>query len=146
MTRMTLAVAAALAAAAGPVAAGPIVSVTSNLTATPAVAVGACPQTITFNGAVVVKVLPGAGAKFGVQFQRSDGAIAPISYFTATGPVTTHPVSDTWTLGGASLPTYAGWERVKVMPVGSWYPVTYSNRAEFKMECRVRRQGPAPRP
>ncbi len=111
--------------------------------ATSVLANGACPQTITFNGHVVVqgRFPPGAGPQFAVQFKRSDGAIAPITYFRVSGRGGTHAVSTTWILGGRALPTYTGWERIKIWPTGGGYPAGYSDKAKFTMECRVRRPG-----
>ncbi len=133
----------AIAAAAAFSASAPattITGVTSSLTAAPTVFNGNCPGVITFNGTITVNGTFDSAAnypdQFGYQFQRSDGAIAPISYFTVhgTGPFT-HPVSTTWTLGGAALPHYSGWEQVKVWPTHGGFAYTNSPQAHFTVNC-----------
>jgi hypothetical protein len=145
MNRTLLATAAASALGASPAAAGPgeIAGVQARLSATPVVAMGACPQTVNFDGQVAVhaRFPPGRSARFAVQFKRSDGGIAPISYFSVSGSGGKHAVSDTWVLGGAALPTYSGWERIKTWPTAGGHPAVFSDKAAFTMECHVRRPG-----
>ena len=140
----------ALAAAAGPALAGStITGALAKLVANPPAAVGACPQTITFNGFVAVYGVfePGHPVDFSLQFQRSDGAVGPVTHFSVSA-IGKHAVSDTWTLGGDALPTYAGWEQIKAWPTNheGGFGFGYSDKANFTVECRVRREGPAPRP
>ncbi|MDE2134286.1 MAG: hypothetical protein KGM97_09045 [Alphaproteobacteria bacterium] len=139
---------AATAAFSASASATTITGVTSSLTAAPTVFNGNCPGVITFNGTITVNGTFDSAAnypdQFGYQFQRSDGAIAPISYFTVhgSGPFT-HPVSTTWTLGGAALPHYSGWEQVKVWPTHGGFAYAFSPQAHFTVNCSG---GAAPAP
>ena len=143
-------IAAATLLAAGPAMANSLVTgLGAKLAASPVNAVGACPQTITFNGYVAIDAGqwdPGQPALMAVQFQRSDGAMAPVTYFAVSAPGK-HSVSDTWMLGGASLPSYSGWEQIMTWQVTpGTLPYTFSNKATFHVQCRVRREGLSPRP
>jgi len=102
-------------------------AITATASANPVAYNGACPGVITFTG----KIKSTAPATVRYRWIRSDGAIAPIKSitFTAAG---TKTVTTTWTLGGASLPAYSGWEAVKIL-----VPVTLtSNKAAFTLKCQ----------
>lgn len=125
----------------GAVLAAPTVSsMTNTLSATPAAYNDKCPAVITFNGTIAVDGVFGAAAptpvEIGYQFLRSDGATGPISYYTITAPGT-QTVSNTWTLGGAPLPSYAGWERLKAWPThhDGGFGYALSPKAHFKVVC-----------
>lgn len=102
-------------------------SVTATLTANPTSYAGTCPAVIHFDGQITATE-PG---RIQYKFIRSDGAYAPIQTldFAQAG---SKPVNTTWTLGGPALPTYSGWEAVKIV-----YPQDVeSNKANFKIVCR----------
>jgi hypothetical protein len=104
--------------------------ITATLTANPASYNGTCPAVITFKGRITVTNLQHP-LKLQYKFIRSDGAHAPIETVTFDKPGAKE-VSTTWTLGGAQLPSYTGWEAIKVV-----YPQDVeSNKARFKMQCR----------
>ena len=71
---------------------------------------GRCPLTVNFGGGITADG-PGV-VKY--TFGRSDGARAPVYTleFDAAG---TKPVHTTWTLGGPGLPSYKGWQTIKVL-------------------------------
>jgi hypothetical protein len=98
----------------------------ASLSAAPTAYEGCCPTTIKFSGKITVN---GRGT---VQytFTRSDGATGPTHSLTfdAAG---TKDVSTSWTLGGASLPTYSGWQAIKIV---SPNPME-SSRAAFRLAC-----------
>lgn len=148
MNWKSMALTAAAMIVAGPAAANStITAMGAKLAANPAAASGACPQTITFNGYVAVSGGvwdPAHPAHVAFQFLRSDGANGPVTYFDVSHPGK-HAVSDTWTLGGATLPVYNGWEQIKAWATAGG-GAALSNKAVFHMECRVRREGPSPRP
>jgi hypothetical protein len=101
-------------------------NITASLTANPTAFSGKCPALITFNGQITAS----APGRVQYKFIRSDNANAPVQTlnFEKAG---TMAVSTTWTLGGAALPTYAGWEAIQVV-----YPQqVQSNKAEFKIQC-----------
>lgn len=111
---------------AGGLVANAAQTITATLAANPVSFSGKCPAMITFNGQITVTE-PG---RIQYKFIRSDGATAPVQTieFAQGG---SKPVSTTWTLGGASLPTYEGWEAIQVV-----YPQqVQSNKAAFKVRC-----------
>jgi len=97
-----------------------------SLAANPANYSGPCPGTIKFSGKIVAK---GKG-EVKYQFFRSDGATGPVMSVVFDGPGSKE-ISTTWTLGGAGLPTYTGWEAVRVLSPNS----IESNRANFTLTC-----------
>ena len=102
-------------------------NITASLTANPTAFSGKCPAVITFNGYITAS----APGRVQYKFIRSDNANAPVQTlnFEKAGSLA---VSTTWTLGGAALPTYAGWEAIQVI-----YPQqVQSNKAEFKIQCQ----------
>ncbi len=104
----------------------------ASLSANPVNYAGRCPAKITFNGRISARE-PG---RVQYKFIRSDGANAPVQTlnFTQAG---SKSVSTTWTLGGAGLPSYSGWEAIQIV-----YPYSVqSNKAHFNMRCK----GSAPR-
>lgn len=104
--------------------------ITATLKATPESYSGKCPTTIKFEGEIKVTKITRAPLKVQYKFIRSDGAFAPIQTldFEKDG---VKKVSTTWTLGGPGLPTYAGWQAIKIV-----YPQDVeSNKANFKIEC-----------
>ncbi len=88
---------------------------------------GDCPAKMVFKGTITVDA-PGIVTYI---FTRSDGATDTIVKklkFIAAG---SQPVSTTWTLGGASLPAYKGWQAIKIL---SPKPMT-SAHANFSVSC-----------
>jgi len=141
MTRKLLfasVVATALCASSLAFAASSVSSVVSTLTAVPPAYQGKCPAVITFKGTITVKgnIDPQAPVQIGYQFLRSDNATGPIKYYTITAPGT-QAVSTTWTLGGPTLPTYAGWEQLKAWPTRheGGFGYSFSEKASFKIAC-----------
>jgi hypothetical protein len=118
-----------------------VTGLTNTLTAAPMHYTGACPGVITFHGVVDAKgkILPGSPVEIGYQFSRSDGATGPNQFFniTAIGP---HDITDTWTLGGAGMPHFDGWEHFKAWVTdsgqGGGHGVTWSNKAHFTLKCK----------
>jgi hypothetical protein len=100
----------------------------TQATLTPAVKVysGDCPAKIVFNGSITVNA-PGI---VNYIFTRSDGAtdtqIKTLKFLAAGSK----PVSTSWTLGGSSLPSYKGWQAVKI--VGT---AIESAHADFELSC-----------
>jgi len=110
-------------------------TITATLKATPETYSGKCPAVIKFEGEIVVKNITKPPFKVQYKFLRSDGAFAPVQTlnFEKDG---LKKVNTTWTLGGSSLPTYSGWEAIKVV-----YPQDVeSNKANFKIECKAEAQ------
>ncbi|HKK06462.1 MAG TPA: CARDB domain-containing protein [Gammaproteobacteria bacterium] len=98
----------------------------ATLSATPRSYSGKCPAKITFTGAITAK----RTGRVQYKFLRSDGANAPVHTIEFTKPGTRR-VSTTWTLGGASLPSYSGWQSIQIL-----YPQqAQSNKAHFKVKC-----------
>ncbi len=86
-----------------------------------------CPAVVHFNGSITVDS-PGTVRYI---FTRSDGAIDTITkklHFSGPG---TQSVSTTWTLGGAALPYYKGWEAIKVLSPNAMT----SAHADFEIGC-----------
>ena len=135
-----LVLAATAAFSAGALAAPAVSAMNTTLMASPTNARGDCPAVITFNGAITVSGtfdrLRPSPVQIGYQFLRSDNATGPISYYTITSPGT-HTVSDTWTLGGAALPTYSGWQQLKAWPTGheGGFGYSFSPKANFTVIC-----------
>jgi hypothetical protein len=106
--------------------------ISATLSADPVRYAGRCPAKITFKG----RISASERGRVQYKFIRSDGANAPVQTinFTKAG---SKPVSTTWTLGGAGLPSYSGWEAIQIV-----YPYSVqSNKAHFKVSC----QGHTPR-
>lgn len=109
--------------------------ITATLKAIPETYSGPCPTTIKFEGVITVKNITRPPLKLQYKFLRNDGAFAPIQTldFEKDG---SKNVGTTWTLGGPALPTYSGWEAIKVV-----YPQDVeSNKANFKIECKAEAQ------
>jgi len=89
-------------------------SITATLKAIPESYSGQCPTTIKFEGVITVKNITKPPLKVQYKFIRNDGAFAPIQTldFEKDGSKRVHT---TWTLGGPELPTYSGWEAIKVV-------------------------------
>lgn len=97
---------------------------------------GPCPAVIKFTG----KITTDGPATVQYTFARNDGASAPTSTLVFDG-AGTKEVSTTWTLGGAALPTYNGWEQIVIRAPNK----TESDRAYFKLSCRgAQQQQPPP--
>jgi len=138
---VVLLTASAFCAAAQTAAALPLVTGLANvLSAAPVHYIGQCPGTITFHGRVRVagRIPPGSSVEIGYQFSRSDGATGTNQFFNATH-AGIYDVTDTWTLGGPSLPTFAGWEHFKTWVTdsaeGGGHPPVWSNEAHFTLDC-----------
>ena len=109
--------------------------VAAELTGSTRIYKGACPVKIKFSGVVKVAGSITANHPCTVKyiFTRSDGAIDTVVKsltFTAPG---TKPVSTTWTLGGAELPHYAGWEAIKTLSPN----VFESAHCDFDITCQA---------
>jgi hypothetical protein len=123
-----------LAAAVAPIP--PCTVVAAPLVASPREYKGKCPTVIRFKGSIQVKGRVGPNNPCVVKyvFDRSDGAtdtIVKSLTFTAPG---SKGVATTWTLGGAELPHYAGWEAIRTLsppPEKQW------GHAGFEIWCRV---------
>lgn len=106
--------------------------ISAKLTADPESYSGPCPTTIRFKGEITVTNITRPPLKLQYRFIRSDGASAPVKTLTF-GKDGMRPVSTTWRLGGPGLPTYEGWQAIKVV-----YPQDVeSNKANFKIECKA---------
>ena len=106
--------------------------ISAELKAIPETYSGRCPVTIKFQGKITVTNITRPPLKVQYKFIRSDGAFAPIRTinFIRDG---SRAVNTTWTLGGPGLPTYEGWQAIKVV-----YPQDVeSNKANFKIECKA---------
>lgn len=98
----------------------------ATLAAAPTEYSGACPTTIMFNGTITAR----RAGRVQYKFVRSDGAIAPIQTLDFATPGT-KPVGIAWTLGGPTLPSYSGWEAIRIV-----YPTSLeSNKAGFSIKC-----------
>jgi hypothetical protein len=148
MTRklVSLFAAAAICSATSPAFAGSMVTgLSDSLSATPTHYVGHCPGVITFHATVNVRgrFENGQTVEIGYQFTRSDGGTGQNQFFNVdhAGP---HDFTETWTLGGAQVPDFAGWEKFKawVTDSGQHPPglgETFSNEAHFTLKCEERR-------
>jgi hypothetical protein len=87
-----------------------------------------CPVTITFSARISVA---GGGGTVKYQWLRSDSALASVQEVTFDGPGQ-QDVVETWTLGGPELPSYTGWQAVRIL---SPSPQT-SEQAKFSMTCQ----------
>jgi len=88
---------------------------------------GDCPAKIVFNGTITVDA-PGTVSYI---FTRSDGATDTVTKklrFLAAG---SKAVSTTWTLGGAVLPNYKGWQAIKILSPN----LLTSAHANFEVYC-----------
>lgn len=131
-TRIFLTVAGFLMILSQVVSVGAAQRISATLSADPVTYTGRCPAKITFKG----RISASERGQVQYKFIRSDGANAPVRTinFTKAG---SKPVSTTWTLGGAGLPSYSGWEAIQIV-----YPYSVqSNKAHFKVSC----QSPTPR-
>jgi hypothetical protein len=98
----------------------------ATLAAAPTEYSGACPTTIKFNGAITAR----RAGRVQYKFVRSDDAFAPIQTLDFATPGT-KPVGIAWTLGGPTLPSYSGWEAIRIV-----YPASLeSNKAGFSIRC-----------
>jgi hypothetical protein len=106
------------------------------LTAYPSSYQGLCPAAITFKGTILVRgrVSPNNPCVVKYVFDRSDGVADTIEKtlkFTEAGA---KAVTTTWTLGGAALQHYVGWEAIHIRrptPGKQW------GHANFELTCRV---------
>ena len=114
----------------------------ASVTAVPMHFRGRCPAVITFKGSITVTggVFTSHGPPVLIQYQleRSDSATGPVKVFPIRHPGT-YPVSATWTLGGAQLPHYDGWVKLKTWPNayygGVWRGFVSSPEAHFTVDC-----------
>lgn len=100
----------------------------TKVTLTPTVKAysGDCPAQIVFNGTISVNA-PGIVSYV---FTRSDGATDTQTKklkFLAAG---SKPITTTWTLGGATLPHYQGWQAAKILGTAIESP-----HANFEVAC-----------
>jgi hypothetical protein len=106
-------------------------TITARLNANPAAYSGKCPATIKFDGEISVRGLTRGPLTVTYEFIRSDGAKDTHPKTLTFQKDGSQPVSTSWTLGGDKLPTFSGWQAVKVMAP---LPVE-SNRASFTLKC-----------
>lgn len=139
---LSLMAAGAVGLAASPAFALSVVThLAPSLTAAPTHYVGHCPGVITFHGTVVVggHFQPGSKVEIGYQFTRSDGATGQ-NQFLEVADAGPHDLTDTWTLGGAQLPHFTGWEKFKTWVTdsaqGGQLPPKFSNEAHFTLVCQ----------
>ncbi len=99
----------------------------AHLAATQQLTRSSCPAQITFTGSITSN-RPGTVSYI---FTRSDGATDTVIKKLLFRRAGTVPVSTTWTLGGATLPHYKGWQAIKVL---SPTPIT-SAQAPFELRC-----------
>jgi len=97
---------------------------------------GKCPTVIHFKGSIQVKgrIGPNNPCLVKYVFDRSDGAtdtVVKSLTFTAPG---SQGVATTWTLGGAELPHYKGWEAIRTL---SPLPEKQWDRAGFEIWCKT---------
>ena len=87
-----------------------------------------CPALIGFSGSVTAN---GAG-EVTYTFMRSDGATSPVQTlnFTEAG---TRAVSTSWTLGGAGLMSYEGWQTLRILSPNEL--TTPQTDGKFWMNC-----------
>ncbi len=88
---------------------------------------GDCPAKIVFSGSITVNE-PGTVSYI---FTRSDGATDTLTKKLTFSAAGTKSVSTTWTLGGAPLPRYKGWQAIKIL---SPNPLN-SAHADFEVSC-----------
>jgi len=106
--------------------------ITARLRAVPENFSGNCPAKIQFDGVIIVRNNTRPPLRVQYRFLRSDGALSPISTIVFDGDGSKN-VSTTWTLGGPSLPSYSGWQSIKIL-----YPQeAESNRANFSVACQA---------
>jgi len=132
--------AAMVCSAAGSASASVVTGLHDTLSATPDHYVGSCPGVITFHGQIKVTgdFQNGQKVEIGYQFTRSDGGTGENQYLEVPGPGV-YDITTTWTLGGAQLPHFSGWEKFKAWPTDSAQNRTgdtFSNEAHFTLECR----------
>jgi hypothetical protein len=100
----------------------------AHLNASPARYDGGCPGVIAFKGTITAT----RAGRVQYKFIRSDGAFAPVQTLDFAAPGT-KSVATTWTLGGAGLPSYNGWEAIQIV-----YPAPLqSKHADFSLHCRA---------
>jgi hypothetical protein len=109
--------------------------ITARLTASPLSHTDKCPAVIKFTGMISVT----APTTVQYKFIRSDGASAPVQTLVFDKPGK-KPVTTTWTLGGPELPTYEGWEAIKIISPRQ----VASNKASFSITCAGQQPGNKP--
>ena len=123
---------------AGPEFRGRFTLLVAEASATPQNYVGACPGRIVFSGDVRL-ALPGQAvpnAQLSYTWLRSDGATTPVIHVDS-GHTKLLRINESWTVGGASLLRFAGWEQLKVWWTGQGEAsAVASNRAAFDVTCR----------
>lgn len=106
--------------------------ISAELKAVPETYSGPCPATIKFHGKITVTNISRPPLKIQYKFIRSDGAFDPVKTITFERDGT-RQVTDTWTIGGPTLPAFEGWKAIKIV-----YPQDVeSNKANFKIECKA---------
>jgi hypothetical protein len=106
-------------------------TITAELKANPVAYTGTCPAVIKFEGTIAVKGIVKGPYTLKYIFTRSDGATDTNVKSLTFAQDGMQKVSTTWTLGGAALPTYSGWQKIKVLTT----PVVESNQADFSVKC-----------
>lgn len=108
-------------------------TITAKLTANPPVYSGKCPATVKFDGEISVRGMTGGPLTVTYEFIRSDGAKDTVPKTLTFQKDGSQPVSTTWTLGGDKLPTFTGWQAVKVTAPTP----AESNKATFTVKCEA---------
>ncbi|HPD57928.1 MAG TPA: CARDB domain-containing protein [Smithellaceae bacterium] len=109
--------------------------ISAQLKAVPPSYSGSCPAKIEFEGFISVRNLTRPPLRLQYKFIRSDGASAPVQTLTFNRDGA-QPVRTTWQLGGPGLPSYTGWQAIKVV-----YPQDLeSNKANFSVSCQAAAQ------
>ena len=112
--------------------------ITARLNANPPNYSGKCPATIRFDGEIGVRGMTKGPLTVTYEFIRSDGAKDTMPRTLTFQKDGTQPVSTTWTLGGDKMPTFSGWQAVKVTAP----TLAESNRAMFNVKCAPAEQKP----
>ena len=94
---------------------------------TPKSSIGACPKKFNFRGIITAR----KAGRVQYKWIRSDNANSPVRTLHFTSPGKKY-VATSWTLGGAALRSYNGWQAIKII-----YPQqAMSNKARFRLRCR----------
>ncbi|HEV3469805.1 MAG TPA: hypothetical protein VG148_10830 [Pyrinomonadaceae bacterium] len=97
-----------------------------SLLASPSRYQGSCPAKINFDGVIEAN---GPGT-VRYTFVRSDGATGPTQtlVFKSAGRL---PVNNTWSIGGAGLPHFSGWQAIRILDPAP----AESGPARFTVQC-----------
>jgi hypothetical protein len=103
----------------------------AKLKANPSSYDGKCPATIKFDGEIIVRGITRGPLTVNYEFLRSDGARDSQPKKLIFYKDGSQQISTAWTLGGEKLPTFTGWQAVKVTA-----PIQVeSSKANFSVKC-----------